>query len=85
MNRWMIVIIKAFLTTLSTVTILLSAFLMCLIFDLTFTSGMPPIENLKFSVALFFVIILLVFICLCLKTHLDISIDSRNQSSNKIH
>ncbi|CQG98918.1 hypothetical protein DVQ18_20410 [Yersinia enterocolitica] len=83
MSKWMVVILKAILSTISTVTILLSIFLICLIFDLAFQNGMPPFENIRFSISLFFVITLLVFICFCLKTHLYISIDSRNQNVNK--
>lgn len=83
MSKWMVVILKAILSTISTVTILLSVFLICLIFDLAFQSGMPPFENIRFSISLFFVITLLVFICFCLKTHLYISIDNRNQSEKK--
>lgn len=83
MRKWMVVILKAILSTISTVTILLSIFLICLIFDLAFQNGIPPFENIRFSISLFFVITLLVFICFCLKTHLYISIDSRNQNVNK--
>ncbi|CQR20901.1 Uncharacterised protein [Yersinia enterocolitica] len=83
MSKWMVVILKAILSTISTVTILLSIFLICLILDLAFQNGMPPFENIRFSISLFFVITLLVFICFCLKTHLYISIDSRNQNVNK--
>ncbi|EKN5124956.1 hypothetical protein DVP62_17155 [Yersinia enterocolitica] len=83
MSKWMVVILKAILSTISTVTILLSIFLICLIFDLAFQNGIPPFENIRFSISLFFVITLLVFICFCLKTHLYISIDSRNQNVNK--
>ncbi|EKN6091747.1 hypothetical protein DVQ04_11405 [Yersinia enterocolitica] len=83
MSKWMVVILKAILSTISTVTILLSIFLIFLIFDLAFQNGMPPFENIRFSISLFFVITLLVFICFCLKTHLYISIDSRNQNVNK--
>ncbi|CQJ43183.1 Uncharacterised protein [Yersinia enterocolitica] len=83
MSKWMVVILKAILSTISTVTILLSIFLICLIFDIAFQNGMPPFENIRFSISLFFVITLLVFICFCLKTHLYISIDSRNQNVNK--
>lgn len=83
MSKWMVVILKAILSTISTVTILLSIFLICLIFNLAFQSGMPTFENIRFSISLFFVITLLVFICFCLKTHLYISIDNRNQSEQK--
>lgn len=83
MSKWMVVILKAILSTLSTVTILLSIFLICLIFDLAFQNGMPPFENIRFSISLFFVITLLVFICFCLKIYLCISIDNRNQNMNK--
>lgn len=83
MSKWMVVILKAILSTISTATILLSIFLICLICDLAFQNGIPPFENIRFSVSLFFVIVLLVFICFCLKIHLCISIDNRNQSANK--
>ncbi|HEN3657819.1 TPA: hypothetical protein U5E24_001563 [Yersinia enterocolitica] len=83
MSKWMVVILKAILSAISTLTILLSIFLICLIFDLAFQDGMPPFENIRFSISLFSVVVLLVFICFCLKTHLYISIDNRNQSENK--
>lgn len=83
MSKWMVVILKAILSAISTLTILLSIFLICLIFELAFQDGMPPFENIRFSICLFFVIALLVFICFCLKTHLYISIDNRNQSESK--
>lgn len=81
MNNVSVAILKILLGSLSTVAILLSAFLIALCFDMWVNSGIPPFENLKFSIFLFFVILLIVIICQCLKFHLFISIDNRNIKS----
>lgn len=79
MNNFAVGIIKVLLASISTLTILLSCFLISLCFNLWLSNGLPPFENIKFSVLLFFVIILLSVICFCLKMHLSISIDNRNK------
>lgn len=78
MSNFAVIVIKALLASISTVTIVMSAFLMVLIFDMWAQGGMPPFENIKFSVSLFFSVILLLVICQCLKYHLVISIDGRD-------
>lgn len=80
MKSFTVSILKILLSSVSTLTIMLSGFLMFLIFDMWVHEGVPPFENLKFSVALFFTIILLLGICQCLKYYTYIAIDSRNNS-----
>lgn len=77
MSNFTVIVIKALLASISTVTIILSVFLIALIFDMWAQGGMPPFENIKFSVSLFFIVMLLLVICQCLKYHLLISTDSR--------
>jgi hypothetical protein len=43
--------------------------------------GIPPFENIKFSVAMFFTIIMLLVICQCLKYYTDMAIDRRDNIS----
>lgn len=81
MKNYTVSILKVLLSSVSTLTIMLSAFMIFLIFDMWIQEGIPPFENLKFSVALFFTIILLLVMCQCLKFYTDIAIDSRNNSS----
>ncbi len=81
MKNYTVSILKIMLSSVSTLTIMLSAFMIFLIFDMWIQEGIPPFENLKFSVALFFTIILLLVMCQCLKFYTDIAIDSRNNSS----
>jgi cell division protein FtsI/penicillin-binding protein 2 len=40
--------------------------------------GVPPLENIKFVVMLFFVVIMLLTISLCLKIFMDMVVSSRN-------
>ncbi len=72
---------KILLSSFSAVTIILSAFLIFLIYDMWVHEGIPPFENLKFSTALFFIIIMLLIICQCLKYFTDMAVDSRNNAN----
>lgn len=72
-----IAMIKTLLASVSALTIMLSAFLIALIFNMWMQDGAPPFENIKFSVALFFTVIMLLVICVCLKFFMDMTIDSR--------
>jgi len=78
MNNFSVAILKTILSSVSAVTILLSAFLIALIFNMWIHEGIPPFENIKFSVALFFTILMLLVICQCLKYYTDMAIDRRN-------
>ncbi len=80
MNNFSVAIIKTLLASLSTVTILLSALLISLSFNLWLQEGIPPFENLKFTAMLSFVVLFLLVICFCLKFHLSIAIDNREKS-----
>lgn len=53
MKNLSVSISKFLLSSVSAVTILLSFFLIFLIFDLWIQEGIPPFENIKFSVAVF--------------------------------
>ncbi|MCS2161642.1 hypothetical protein MUU47_11035 [Scandinavium sp. H11S7] len=81
MNNLSVAITKFLLSSVSAITILLSAFLIALIFNMWIQEGMPPFENIKFSAALFFTIIMLLVICQCLKYYTDMAIDRRDNSS----
>lgn len=78
MNNLSVAITKLLLSSFSAMTIMLSFFLITLIFNMWIQDGIPPFENIKFSVALLFLIILLAVICLCLKFYMDMAIDRRN-------
>ncbi|MCU3855406.1 hypothetical protein N8W35_20050 [Enterobacter roggenkampii] len=80
MKNISVVVTKLLLAAFSAVTILLSLFLIFLIFDMWVQEGVPPFENLKFSVALFFTIIMLLVTCQCLKYFTDMAIDRRNNT-----
>lgn len=80
MKSYTVSILKVLLSSVSTLIIILSAFMIYLIFDMWIHEGIPPFENLKFSIALFFTIILLLIMCQCLKFYTDIAMDSRNNS-----
>ncbi len=69
---------KILLSSFSAITLLLSSFLIVLIFDMWKQDGTPPFENIKFSVSLFFTVVLLLVICQCLKYFTDMAIDRRN-------
>lgn len=84
MHNFSVVVLKTLLTSICTLSIMLSVLLMCLLFDISIQGGIPPLETLRFSVSLFFVIILLFIVCGCLKFILDMSIDSRNLSIKKL-
>ncbi len=81
MNNLSVAITKFLLSSVSAITILLSAFLISLIFNMWIQEGIPPFENIKFSVSLFFTIIMLLVICQCLKYYTDMAIDRRDNSS----
>lgn len=63
MKSYAVSILKILLSSVSTLTIMLSAFMIFLIFDMWVHEGIPPFDNIKFSVALFFTITLLLVIC----------------------
>lgn len=81
MNNLSVAITKFLLSSVSAITILLSVFLITLIFNMWIQEGIPPFENIKFSAALFFTIIMLLVICQCLKYYTDMAIDRRDNSS----
>lgn len=81
MNNLSVAITKFLLSSVSAITILLSAFLIALIFNMWIQEGIPPFENIKFSAALFFTIIMLLVICQCLKYYTDMAIDRRDNSN----
>ncbi len=81
MNNLSVAITKFLLSSVSAITIFLSAFLIALIFNMWIQEGIPPFENIKFSVSLFFTIIMLLVICQCLKYYTDMAIDRRDNSS----
>lgn len=72
-----IAMIKTLMASVSALTIMLSTFLIALIFNMWTQDGIPPFENIKFSVALFFTVIILLVICVCLKFFMDMTTDSR--------
>jgi dipeptide/tripeptide permease len=77
MNNLSVAITKTLLSSLSAIVILLSSFLMILIFNMWIQEGIPPFENVKFSIALFFITIMLLVICQCIKYYADMAMDSR--------
>ncbi|MCK7405421.1 hypothetical protein [Enterobacter roggenkampii] len=81
MKNLSVSISKFLLSSVSAVTILLSFFLIFLIFDLWIQEGIPPFENIKFSVAVFFAVIMLLVICQRLKYFTDMAIDRRDNIS----
>lgn len=81
MNNLLVAVFKTLLSTFSAVTILLAVFLITLIFNMWIQEGIPPFENIKFSVAVFFTIIMLSVICQCLKYFMDIAIDRRDRTT----
>ncbi|ASN57528.1 hypothetical protein NP142_14270 [Salmonella enterica] len=83
MNNFSVSVIKVILSSISALTAFLCFFLITLIFSMWAQDGMPPFENIKFSVALFFVILMLLSVCVCLKFFMDMAIDSRNYSHIK--
>jgi len=78
MNNFSVSVIKVILSSISALTIFLSFFLITLIINMWTQDGMPPFENIKFSVALFFVILMLLTVCVCLKFFMDMAVDRRN-------
>lgn len=83
MNNFSVAIIKALLISAGTITIIASAFLMVLMFDIAIQNGIPALENIKFTIVLFFAVLLLLVICSCLKILLSVAIDSRDLQLKK--
>ncbi|MDV1795100.1 hypothetical protein RZR10_15345 [Enterobacter asburiae] len=81
MNNLLVAVFKTLLSTVGAVTILLSALLITLIFNMWIQDGVPPFENLKFSVAVFFTVIMLAVICQCLKYFMEMAIDRRDRTT----
>lgn len=81
MNNMSVSIAKFLLSSVSAITIILSTFLIFLIFDMWIQEGIPPFENIKFSVAMFFTIVMLLVICQCLKYYTDMAIDRRDSTN----
>lgn len=81
MKNLSVSISKFLLASVGAITILLSTFLIFLIFDMWIKEGIPPFENIKFSIAVFFTVIMLLVICQCLKHFTDMAIDSRNNTN----
>ncbi|MDM3332466.1 hypothetical protein [Citrobacter sp. Cb127] len=77
MNNLSVAITKTLLSSFSAIAILLSSFLIFLIFNMWLQDGIPPFENVKFSIALFFIIIMILVICQCIKYYMDMATDSR--------
>lgn len=67
MNRTIVSFSKFLLSSINLIVILLSTLLIYLIFDMWIHEGIPPLENLKFSIAAFLIIILLLIISHCVK------------------
>ncbi|EAB4562305.1 hypothetical protein G0R26_001898 [Salmonella enterica] len=78
MNNFSVAIIKTLLISVGTITIISSVFLIALMFDISIQNGIPPLENIKFTISLFFTILLLLIIFFCLKSFLSVAIDSRD-------
>lgn len=78
MKNFSVAIIKTLLTSVSFLTIIASVFLITLILNISMQDGIPAFENIKFTVMLFFTILLLLIICACLKFFLSMAIDSRD-------
>ncbi len=78
MSNFSVSVIKVILSSISAFTVFLCFFLITLVISMWAQDGMPPFENIKFSVALFFVILMLLTVCVCLKFFMDMAIDRRN-------
>ncbi|ELI9006902.1 MAG: hypothetical protein E7B97_07565 [Enterobacter sp.] len=78
MNNLSVSFFRIVLSGVATLTIFLSAFLITLAIQMWAQEGVPPLENIKFVVMLFFVVIMLLTITLCLKIFMDIAVSSRN-------
>lgn len=81
MNNLLVAVFKTLLSAFGAVTILFAVFLITLIFNMWIQEGIPPFENIKFSVAVFFTIIMLAVICQCIKYFMDIAIDRRDRTT----
>lgn len=80
MSNLSVFIFKALLSALSIITIAFSFFLIILVCDMWAQEGIPPLENIKFSIALFIVTVMLLIICQCFKYLVDMAIDTRNKT-----
>jgi hypothetical protein len=78
MNNLSVSFFRIILSGVATLTIFLSAFLITLAIQMWAQEGVPPLENIKFVVMLFFVVIMLLTISLCLKIFMDMAVSSRN-------
>lgn len=78
MNNFSVSVIKVILSSISALTVFLCFFLITLVISMWVQDGIPPFENIKFSIALFFVILMLLTVCVCLKFFMDMAIDRRN-------
>jgi len=83
MNNFSVAIIKTLLMSVGALTIIASVFLITLMFSISMQDGIPAFENIKFTVMLFFTILILLIICACLKFFLSMAIDSRDYQSKK--
>lgn len=81
MSNLSVVIFKALLSALSVITIAFSIFLIILVCDMWAQDGVPPLENIKFSIALFIISVMLLIICQCFKYLTDMAIDTRNKTT----
>lgn len=78
MNNIIVITLKALLTSACLLTIALSLFLSILVFDMASQDGLPPLLNIKASIAVFVWTMLCFVISLCIKSLLYSAIDSRN-------
>lgn len=78
MNNLSVAVSRTILSGVATLTIFLSAFLIILAIQMWSQEGIPPFENIKFVIALFFVVLMLLSISICLKFFMDMAISSRN-------
>lgn len=78
MNKLSVVFFRIILSGVATLTIFLSVFLITLAIQMWAQEVVPPLENIKFVVMLFFVVIMLLTISLCLKIFMDMAVSSRN-------
>ena len=83
MNNFSVAMIKTLLISAGSITIMASVFLIILMFDIAIQNGIPALENIKFTIVLFFVVLLFLVICSCLKILLSIAIDSRDLQFKK--
>lgn len=78
MSNLSVVFFRLILSGVAALTIFLSTFLIILAIQMWSQEGIPPMENIKFVVMLFFVVMMLLTISLCLKIFMDMAVSSRN-------